>query len=148
MKNLVVEPRGRHGVSDHYRNFTLWQGCYVFTRDIHFLTSRFYCSPGDWSAIGRMKKLKTLTIKYLDIHDFDFLSSLESLQRLDLSGTTFSQDAVLARLKNLQQLDLSDTDFSDCSILLQLPKLKRVNLVHCNLQNKDVLQQLTADIMK
>ena len=148
MKNLVVEPRGRHSVSDHYRNFTLWQGRYVFTRDIHFLTSRFYCSPGDWSAVGRMKKLKTLTIKYLDIHDFSFLANLESLQRLDLSGTPFSQDAVLSRLKNLQQLNLSGTGFSDCSILLQLPKLKKVNLMNCNLQNEDVLQQLTADILK
>lgn len=148
MKNLVVELRGRHSVSDHYRNFTLWQGRYVFTTDVRFLTSRFYCSPGDWSAIGRMKKLKTLTIKYLDIRDFGFLASLESLQRLDLSGTTFSQDALLAKLKNLQQLDLSNTGFSDCSILLQLPKLKRVNLMQCNLQNEDVLQQLTADILK
>lgn len=148
MKALTVGPRGRHGVSDHYRNFTLWQGRYVFTSDVRFLTSRFYSSPGDWSAIGRMKKLKTLTIQYLDIHDLSFLTGLESLQRLDLSGTAFSQDAVLVKLKNLQQLDLSDTGFSDCRILLQLPKLKRVGLRHCDLRHEDVLQQLTADVQK
>lgn len=148
MKNLIIEPRGRHSVSDHYLGFTPWQGRYVFTKNIRFLSPRFYCSPGDWSAVGRMKKLKRLTIQYLDIHDFSFLTKLESLQRLDLSGTSFSQDEVLVRLKNLEQLNLADTGFSDCSVLLQLPRLKRVNLARCNLQNEDVLQQLTADIFR
>ena len=148
MKNLIVIPRGRHSVGSNYLGFTLWHGRYIFTKNPLFRNPRFYCSPGDWSAVGRMKKLKRLTIQYLDIHDFSFLTKLESLQRLDLSGTSFSQDEVLVRLKNLEQLNLADTGFSDCSVLLQLPRLKRVNLSHCNLQNEDVLQQLTADIFR
>lgn len=153
LKHLTVKPPGRHSLSPDYCNFTQWQGRYVFIRDgrylssdFHYLSCKFYPSPGDWSAIGRMKKLKTLTIKYLALHDFDFLAQLVNLQQLDLSGTTFAQDELLAGLKNLQQLDLAETNFSDCRVLLQLPKLKRVNLAHCPLQNKEALEQLTADI--
>lgn len=148
MKSLIVDRLGLY--STPYLRFVLWKGKYFLTdlRVLYGFGSKFYYSPGDWTAIGRMKKLKVLKIENLAINDFSFLTNLTNLQKLNLSGTNFSQDELLVGLKNLQQLDLPNTGFSDCSILLQLPKLKRVNLAHCNLQNEDVLQQLTADIQK
>lgn len=148
MKSLIVERLGRY--PSPYLRFELWKGKYFLSdyKRLYSLGSKFYYSPGDWTAIGRMKKLKVLKIENLAIHDFSFLTNLTNLQKLNLSGTNFSQDEVLAGLKNLQQLDLPNTGFSDCRVLLQLPKLKRVNLAHCHLQNEDMLQQLTADIWK
>ncbi|MCI8398067.1 MAG: hypothetical protein HFF90_01505 [Oscillibacter sp.] len=148
MRNLVIKPAGRYALSDHYMDFTLWQGRYVFTRDINFRNYAFYYSPGDWSAIGRMKKLKTLTIQYLAIQNFSFLMDLENLQYLDLSLTTFTQDELLAGLKNLEQLNLCGTGFTDCRVLQNLPKLKSVNLATCKLQHEESLQHLTAQIFK
>ena len=67
---------------------------------------------GDFSAIGRMEKLRQLSV---------VLSSRN--QTLDMGDFSW-----LPRCKNLQHLDLALTNFSDCALLLQLPALKTVRL--------------------
>lgn len=72
----------------------------------------FVLTPGDFSALGRMTRLRRLTVVTalgagpLDMEDFSWLP----------------------RCKNLQHLDLALTNFSDCALLLQLPALKTVRL--------------------
>lgn len=72
----------------------------------------FVLTPGDFSALGRMTRLRRLTVVTalgagpLDMGDFSWLP----------------------RCKNLQHLDLALTNFSDCALLLQLPALKTVRL--------------------
>ena len=72
----------------------------------------FVLTPGEFSAIGRMEKLRQLSV---------VLSSRD--QTLDMGDFSW-----LPRCKNLQHLDLALTNFSDCALLLQLPALKTVRL--------------------
>ena len=72
----------------------------------------FVLIPGEFSAIGRMEKLRQLSM---------VLSSRN--QTLDMGDFSW-----LPRCKNLQHLDLALTNFSDCALLLQLPALKTVRL--------------------
>ena len=72
----------------------------------------FVLIPGEFSAIGRMDKLRQLSV---------VLSSRN--QTLDMGDFSW-----LPRCKNLQHLDLALTNFSDCALLLQLPALKTVRL--------------------
>lgn len=72
----------------------------------------FVLTPGEFSAIGRMEKLRQLSV---------VLSSRN--QTLDMGDFSW-----LPRCKNLQHLDLALTNFSDCAQLLQLPALKTVRL--------------------
>lgn len=72
----------------------------------------FVLTPGEFSAIGRMEKLRQLSV---------VLSSRDQI--LDMGDFTW-----LPRCKNLQHLDLALTNFSDCALLLQLPALKTVRL--------------------
>lgn len=72
----------------------------------------FVLTPGEFSAIGRMVKLRQLSV---------VLSSRN--QTLDMGDFSW-----LPRCKNLQHLDLALTNFSDCALLLQLPALKTVRL--------------------
>lgn len=72
----------------------------------------FVLIPGEFSAIGRMEKLRQLSV---------VLSSRDQI--LDMGDFTW-----LPRCKNLQHLDLALTNFSDCALLLQLPALKTVRL--------------------
>lgn len=72
----------------------------------------FVLIPGEFSAIGRMEKLRQLSV---------VLSSRDQI--LDMGDFTW-----LPRCKNLQHLDLALTNFSDCAQLLQLPALKTVRL--------------------
>ena len=72
----------------------------------------FVLIPGEFSAIGRMEKLRQLSV---------VLSSRN--QTLDMGDFSW-----LPRCKNLQHLDLALTNFSDCALLLQLPALKTVRL--------------------
>lgn len=72
----------------------------------------FVLTPGEFSAVGRMEKLRQLSV---------VLSSRN--QTLDMGDFSW-----LPRCKNLQHLDLALTNFSDCALLLQLPALKTVRL--------------------
>lgn len=72
----------------------------------------FVLTPGEFSAIGRMEKLRQLSV---------VLSSRN--QTLDMGDFSW-----LPRCKNIQHLDLALTNFSDCALLLQLPALKTVRL--------------------
>ena len=72
----------------------------------------FVLTPGEFSAIGRMEKLRQLSV---------VLSSRD--QTLDMGDFSW-----LPRCKNLQHLDLAQTNFSDCALLLQLPALKTLRL--------------------
>lgn len=77
----------------------------------------FYYNMNDYSAIGLMKNLKSLTISEICVDDFSFLTQCKSLERLSLYNT----------------------NFSDCRLLLQIPKLKSVDLGLCKLEHTEVL---------
>ena len=56
----------------------------------HYPRSPIYFALGDWSAIGRMPSLRSLTISGICVEDFSFLSRCKNLQTLSLYNTNFS----------------------------------------------------------
>ncbi len=78
----------------------------------------FYYDMEGWSIIGRMPKLKSLTISQICVEDFSFLAECTSVEKLSLCNT----------------------NFTDCRLLLQMPSLKSVDLRQCPLQHTEVLE--------
>ena len=78
----------------------------------------YYYTMENWSVIGRMKKLKKLTISQICVEDFSFLPQCQSLEHLSLYNT----------------------NFSDCRLLLQIPQLKSVDLRLCRLEHTEALK--------
>lgn len=96
--------------------------------------------------------LKSLTVQNSAAQDFSALSALQVLDKLDLSGTQLSGDALaavgalpsltevdlsscglgdisaLSTLKNIRTLDLSDNSLSDISALGGMPELETLDL--------------------
>ena len=77
----------------------LWRGKYLLTDldALPALSSHFYYSPGDWTALGRMKRLRSLTIRNLYIEDYNMLSGLPNLKKLILAGTNFTAEMLNGR---------------------------------------------------
>ncbi len=83
----------------------------------------YYFDLNNWSAIGRMKNLRTLVMDNLYVEDFSFLT----------------------QCKNLRSLSLYGTSFRDCRLLLELPNLKKVDLYLCQLEHTEVLEGLKIE---
>lgn len=83
----------------------------------------YYFDLEDWSAIGRMKNLRTLVMDHLYVEDFSFLTQCENLRSLSLYGTTFR----------------------DCRLLLELPNLKSADLYLCQLEHTEALEKLKIE---
>lgn len=114
IKTLTIDIHGTSRAEEH--------DVYINTPSEHFPPEPYYYDLQDWSVIGRMTKLQTLTISDIYIDDFSFLGNC----------------------KNLKRLYLHNTNFSDCRLLLKLPDLKEVNLCFCPLEHTEVLQELSA----
>jgi len=86
----------------------------------HVPPAPYYFDLRDWSAIGRMVKLRELRICSICVEDFSFL----------------------AQCRELRILSLYNTNFTDCRLLLELPKLKSVDLRLCRLEHMEILKEL------
>ena len=98
IKTLVVDsPNYYH--SPYLGTHILWRGKYLLTdlETLPLLSSYFYYSPGDWTALGRMKRLRSLTIRNLYIEDYNMLSGLPNLKKLILAGTNFTAEMLNGR---------------------------------------------------
>lgn len=95
VKTLVVDSPNYYN-SPYLGTHILWRGKYLLTDldALPRLSSHFYYSPGDWTALARMKRLRSLTICNIYVEDFQVLSGLPSLKRLKLEGTNFSADSL------------------------------------------------------
>lgn len=93
IKTLVVNsPNYYH--SPYLGTHILWRGKYLLTDldALPVLSSHFYYSPGDWTALGRMKRLHSLTVCNVHIEDYKVLSGLTALKKLNLQGANFTAD--------------------------------------------------------
>ena len=114
IKILKLEPRGMESESDLL---------YIYPPDEHFPPEPYYYDLHDWSAIGRMANLKTLTIVNIYVDDFAFLTKCKNVRRLSLYGT----------------------NFSDCRLLLEMPNLQEADLHLCPLEYEEVLATLSIN---
>lgn len=112
IKTLKLEPRGKESDSNLL---------YIYPPDEHFPPEPYYYDLHDWSAIGRMTNLKTLTIENIYIDDFTFLTKCKNVRRLSLYGTNFSDCRLLQEMPNLQEADLHLCPLEHEEILSSLP---------------------------
>lgn len=90
----------------------------IFAPDDHPLPNPYRYDLSNWSAIGRMLKLKSLSVSQIFIDDYSFLT----------------------RCISLEKIFFYNTNFTDCRLLLKLPKLKNVEFHLCNLENTAALK--------
>ncbi|MDG2393403.1 MAG: hypothetical protein P8M49_07820, partial [Thalassotalea sp.] len=89
----------------------------------------------DLSVLSALTNLQSLSlISLADVTDFEFIKSLNNLEKLDLSGTQFKNIADLVELTNLTSLNLAATSVDDLASLSSL-----VNLTSLDVSNTNVV---------
>lgn len=96
--------------------------------------------------VAMLPNLESLTIQNHAIESLDFLSSLENLKQLDLTGCRMPSDAltVLAQLPSLTDLTLSDCALSTIAPMGGAPNLSRLDLSNNTIRNLEVLAPMST----
>lgn len=118
----------------------------LYTNQLWTITS--FTAPAEASVYNDLSKLiylESLTINETKIDSLQFLSSLASLQSLDLTGSRFSADELVtvASLPNLQSLTLSNCGLSTIADLGNARNLTYLNLANNTIRNLEPLSTLT-----
>jgi Leucine-rich repeat (LRR) protein len=82
----------------------------------------------DLSVIATMKNLKHLSIDHIPVKDFSFITQLQKLETLGLSGFQKEQLPLFEHLKSLISLTLEDGDLSDLNPLESITNIQFLNL--------------------
>ncbi|MCZ0943627.1 MAG: leucine-rich repeat domain-containing protein [Gammaproteobacteria bacterium] len=85
-------------------------------------------TPPDMSALSRLRKLESLTVRWPSMHSLEFIRDLTSLIHLDVANGTVSDLAPLAGLRRLQSLYLHNNNVADLSALGNLTEMRRLSL--------------------
>ncbi len=119
----------------------------VFTNELWNITEfTIPAGTASYQDVTLMPYLKKLTVEPQSLNTLDFLSSLASLEQLDLTGCSFSADelAYLASLPALSHLTLADCSLSTISDLANAQNLRYLNLSKNTIRNLDVLAPMTT----
>lgn len=81
----------------------------------------------DYSVIGQIKSLKSLTLSNSNLSDISFISNLEKLSYLDLTNNHISDISALANLK-LDSIILDSNNITDVSVLMNKDQLHYLSL--------------------
>lgn len=93
------------------------------------LPDRLEIAEGDFGMIGKMSRLKKLTISAMPIQDFSFLKTCIGLEELEISGCGVIDCAILEEVKSLKSLSLHYcSGLEHPERLLKLFRLKRLSL--------------------
>ena len=119
----------------------------VYTNQLWEITE--FTAPagvGIFSDIAQLPYLQKLTIQNQTIDSLTYLSSLGSLQTLDLTGSRFPVDEmnILTSLPMLTELNLSQCGLSTISGLAGAPGLEVLNLTSNTVRNLDALSPMTT----
>ena len=99
--------------------------------------------PEDLVYLSRLEKL-TIHDKVLD--NLEFLSGMEALKQLDLTGCRFPADSLstLAELSNLEHLTIARCGLSTIAKLEGAPRLSYLDVSGNTLRNLEVLSSMTT----
>lgn len=90
---------------------------------------RFEIVRGDFHVIGKMSRLKRLTISAMQVNDFSFLRTCTALESLEISACGVIDCAYLKDLKNLKSLSLLHcSGLIHMEDILKLFRLSRLSL--------------------
>lgn len=105
-------------------------------RDV--LPERLEIVRGDFSIIGKMSRLKKLSISAMPVNDFSFLKSCTALENLEISACGVIDCALLDNLKNLKRLSLLHCSRLDhMEDILKLFRLEMLSLEGSQISNAD-----------
>jgi hypothetical protein len=98
---------------------------------LHDLTvsdSSFYL--GSLIGVGEARDLRSLTFRNVEnVNDFDFLSELSRLRRLEIVDCWITDLSPIRQLPHLQDVTLLDCDnIDDITVLLDLPDLRKLRI--------------------
>lgn len=90
---------------------------------------RIEIEEGNFSVIGKMSRLKKLTISAMPVRDFSFLKTALALETLEISGCGVIDCVLLENLKNLKTLSLQYcSELKNVESILKLFRLTRLSL--------------------
>ena len=93
------------------------------------IPERLEITEGDFSMIGKMSRLKKLTISAMPIKDFSFLRTCIALEDLEISGCGVIDCADLGKVTSLKNLSLHYcAGLEHMEEILKLFRLKRLSL--------------------
>jgi len=119
----------------------------LYTNQLWEITE--FTAPKDASIfvdLSMLPYLEKLTIQNHTIESLDFLSSLDHLKYLDLTGCRMPSDSlsVLGSLPALADLTLSDCALSTIAPLAEAQNLSRLDLSHNTIRNLEALAPMTT----
>ncbi len=122
------------------------EGETVFTNQLWTITE--FTVPEDATTltdVSKLSYLESLTVQNAKLDSLTFLSSLNHLTDLDLTGCRFSSEnlEVLAALPMLRKLTLSNCGLSTISGLENAQNLTQIDLSNNTIRNLDPLSGLT-----
>ena len=102
------------------------------------IPDRLEIVEGDFSMIGKMSRLKKLTISAMPVKDFSFLKTCIALESLEISGCGVIDCAYLSNLTNLKDLALLHcSGLEHMEEILKLFRLKKLSLEGSAISNAD-----------
>lgn len=119
----------------------------VFTNELWSITEFIVPQDAaDFEDVARMPYLRKLTVQPQNLRGLEFLTSLASLEELDLTGCTFPAEDLqhLASLPALTHLTLSDCSLSTIAGLANAQNLQYLNLSQNTVRHLDVLAPMTS----
>ncbi len=90
------------------------------------LPERLEIARGDFSVIGKMSRLKKLTVSAMQVNDFSFLMTCTALERLEISACGVFDCTFLKNLVNLKSLSLLS-----CPELLHMEDILKLFRLTC-----------------
>ena len=99
---------------------------------------RIEIEEGNFSMIGKMSRLKKLTISAMAVRDFSFLRTSLALETLEISGCSVIDCVLLENLKNLRTLSLQYcSELKNVESILKLFRLTKLSLVGSKFDHAD-----------
>lgn len=103
----------------------------IYTNDLWNITELIIPEEAtNYADLGGMTNLKTLTLRNAASNDFSYLTKLNSLENLEISGVSLSSDdlSLIASATTLKHLTLTDCNLSSIAPLASLHNLVTLDL--------------------
>lgn len=135
IKELSIQIDDRYDLGDYEHDFT-------FLADIKSLEKlsiwnnginegwdqNIEVKPLDYSYLGALTNLKSLSLSQMLVKDISFVSSLTKLQQLDLSNNLIEDVAPLSKLTGMVKLDLACNNIEDITPISNMTSMKELSI--------------------
>lgn len=119
----------------------------IYTNDLWNITDFVVPEEAEtYQDLAGMTQLKSLVITSAKSDDFSFLTSLQNLESLEISGVLLSSDtlAAIATLVNLQSLSLNNCGISSIAPLANTLQLRTLNLSNNSIRDLEPLVNMLS----